>query len=118
MREVVRAVLSGIPRHSPVVELLDPFGRVRKSSPDGDGECWESPVLDVPVGRLGEGVNIPDETGLKELDCLFTVIQLLLVVCFLGGEVLVVAVSAGLGGDDEPVDDRAIGVRREVVAGN
>ena len=28
VREVVRAVLSGIPRHSTVVELLDPFGRV------------------------------------------------------------------------------------------
>ncbi len=28
MREVVRAVFGGIPRHSTVVELLDPLGRV------------------------------------------------------------------------------------------
>src|SRR6266478_5651726 len=46
------------------------------------------------------------------------VIQLLLVVRFLGGEVLVVAVSASLGGDDEPVDDRSVGVGGEVVAGD
>src|SRR6266478_7188455 len=28
VREVVRAILGGIPRHSTIIELLDPFGRV------------------------------------------------------------------------------------------
>ena len=54
---------------------------------------------------LREGVDVSDETGLEELDRLFTVIQLLFVIRFLSGEVLVVAVGAGLGGDDEPVDN-------------
>src|SRR6266478_4569636 len=46
------------------------------------------------------------------------VIQLLLTVRFLGGEVLVEVMSAGLGGDDEPVDDRSVGVGGEVVTGD
>src|SRR6266404_7710342 len=56
--------------------------------------------------------------GLEEFDRLFTVIQLLFVVRFLGDEVLVVAMGAGLGGDDEPVDDRPVSVGGEVVAGD
>src|SRR6266446_721037 len=105
MWEVMRAVLCGVPRHSTIVKLLDPFGRVRKSSSAGDGEHCETAVFDISVRRLGEGVDVPNETGLKKLDRLFTVIQLLFVVRFLGSKVLVVAVGAGLGGDDEPVDD-------------
>ena len=106
MREVVRAVLSGIPRHSSIVELLNPFCWVGEPSTTGDGEHREATVLDVSLGGLGECVNIPDEAGFKKLDRLFTVIQLLFVVCFLGGEVLVVAVGAGFGGDDEAVCNR------------
>src|SRR6266403_2436782 len=116
--EVVRAVLSGIPRHSTVVELLDPFGWVREPSATGDGEGRKATVFDVSFGGLREGVNVPDEAGFKKLYCLFTVIQLLFVVRFLGGEVLVVAMTAGLGGDDESVDDRSVGVGGEVVAGD
>ncbi len=37
---------------------------------------------------------------------------------FLGGEVLVVAMGAGLRGDNEPVDDRSVGVGGEVVTGD
>ncbi len=118
MWEVVRAVLSGIPCHSTVVEFLDPLGWVRKPSSTGDGEGCKATVFNVSFGGLGEGVNVPDEVGFKKLNCLFTVIQLLFVVRFLGGEVLVVPMGAGLGGDDEPVDDRAVGVGREVVAGD
>src|SRR6266403_1323954 len=118
MREVVRAVFGGIPRHSTVIELLDPFGRVREASPDGDSKRRETAILDIAGRGLGEGVDISDKAGLEEFDRLFMVIQLLFVVCFLGGEVLVVAMSAGLGGDDEPVDDRSVGVGGEVVAGD
>jgi len=67
---------------------------------------------------LGEGVNIPDETGFEEFDRLFMVIQLLFVVHFLGSEVLAISVGTGLGGDNEPVDDRSVGVGGEVVAGD
>ncbi len=105
VREVVRAVLCGIPHHSTVVKLLDPFCWVGKASPTGDSECRKAAVFDIPVRGLGEGVNVPDETGFKKLDHLFTVIQLLFVVHFLGGEVLVVTVGAGLRGDNESVDD-------------
>ncbi len=75
-------------------------------------------VLDVSFGGLGEGVNVPDETGFKKLDRLFMVIQLLFVFRFLGGEILLVAMSAGFGSDNEPVDDRAISVCGEVMAGD
>src|SRR6266404_3919374 len=75
-------------------------------------------ILDVSFGGLGEGVDIPNETGFKKLDRLFTVIQLLFVVRFLGGEVLAVVMGASLGGDNEPIDDRAIGVCGEVMAGD
>ena len=75
MREVVRAVLSGIPRHSTIIELLDPFGRVGEPSSAGDGERSEPAIFDVPFGRLGERVDVPDEAGFKKLDRLFTVIQ-------------------------------------------
>src|SRR6266446_6021046 len=75
-------------------------------------------IFDIAGRGLGEGVDVSDEMGLEELDRFFTVIQLLFVVRFLGGEVLVVAVSVGLGGDDEPVDDRSVGVGGEVVAGD
>src|SRR6266478_4185472 len=118
VREVVRAVFSGIPRHSTVAELLDPLGRVGEPSPDGDSKRWETAVFDIPGRGLGEGVNVPDEAGLKKLDCLFTVIQLLFMVRFLGSEVLAVAMGASFGGDDEPVDDRAVGVCGEIVAGD
>ena len=118
MREVVRAVLGGIPRHSTVVKLFDPLCWVGEPSSTGDGERREASIFDVSLGGLGEGVNVPNKTGFKKLDCLFTVIQLLLVVCFLGGEVLVVAMRAGFRGDDEPVDDRAISVGGEVVTGD
>src|SRR6266436_1204813 len=83
-----------------------------------DSKRWETAIFDIAGWGLGEGVDIPDETGLEEFDRLFTVIQLLFVVCFLGSEVLVVAMSAGLGGDDEPVDDRSVGVGGEVMAGD
>jgi len=116
--EVVRAVLSGIPRHSTIVELLDPLGWVQKPSSAGDGEGCEATVFNVSFGGLGKGVNVPNETGFKKLDRFFTVIQLLFVFCLLGGDLLVVAMGAGLGGDDEPVDDRMISVCGEVVAGD
>ncbi len=118
VQEVVRAVLGGIPRHSTVVKLLDPLGWVGEPSPDRDGKRWETAIFDIPGRRLGEGVDVADEAGFKELDRLFMVIQLLFVVHFFGGEVLVIPMSAGLGGDDEPVDDRAVGVGGEVVAGD
>ena len=114
----MRAIFSGIPRHSTVVELLDPFGRVREASPDGDSKRRETAIFDIAGRGLGEGVDVSDKAGFKKLDRLFTVIQLLFVVCFLGGEVLVIAMGASLGGDDEPIDDRAIGIGREVVAGD
>src|SRR6266404_6046405 len=38
VREVVRAVLGGIPRHSTVIEFLDPLGWVREPSPDRDSK--------------------------------------------------------------------------------
>src|SRR6266436_6213282 len=110
VREVVRAVLGGIPRHSTVIELLDPFGRVRESSPDRDSKCWEMAIFDIAGRGLREGVDISDKAGLEELDRLFMVIQLLFVVRFFADEVLVVAVGAGLGGDDESVDDGSVGV--------
>src|SRR6266478_10166281 len=78
----------------------------------------EGAVLNVSVGWLGEGVNVSDEAGFQELDRLFTVIQLLFVVCFLGSHVLLEAVGASFGGDDQPVDDGSIGVGREVVTGD
>ncbi len=114
----MRAVLGGIPRHSTVVEFLDPLGWVQKPSSAGDGEGCETTVFNVSLGGLGKGVNVPDETGFKKLDRFFTVIQLLFMFCLLGGDLLVVAVGAGLGGDDEPIDDRAISVCGEVVAGD
>src|SRR6266478_5653648 len=100
MQEVVRAVFSGIPRHSTVVELLDPLSWVGEPSPDRDSKRWEMAVFDISGRRLGEGVNIPDETGFEELDRLLVVIQLLFVVRFLGGKILVVTVGASLGGDE------------------
>src|SRR6266446_1909275 len=118
VREVVRAVLGGIPRHSTVIELLDPLGWVREPSPDRDSKRRETAIFDIAGRGLGEGVDVPDEAGFEELDRLFMVIQLLFVVRFLGGEVLVVAMGASLGGDDEPVDDRPVGVGGEVVAGD
>jgi len=46
------------------------------------------------------------------------VIQLLFVVCFLGGQVLLEAVSTGFGGDDQSIDDGSVGLCREVVTGD
>src|SRR6266403_3084531 len=114
----MRAILGRVPRHPTIVELLDPLGWVRESSSAGDSEGGETAVLNIAVRWLGEGVDVPDEAGLKELDCLFMVIQLLLMVRFLGGQVLLAAVGAGLGGDDQAVDDGPIGVGGEVVAGD
>ncbi len=75
-------------------------------------------IVNVPLGWLGEGVNVPDEVGLQELDRFFMVIQLLFVLRFLGSQVLVEAVSAGFRSDDQSVDDGTIGVGGEVVAGD
>ncbi len=75
-------------------------------------------IFDISVRRLGEGVDIPDKTGFKKLNRFFTVIQLLFVVRFLGGQVLVVVVGAGLGGDDQSIDDGAVGICREVMTGD
>ncbi len=52
-------------------------------------------ILNVPFGWLGEGIDVPDEAGLQKLDRLFMVIQLLFVVHFLGGQVLLEAMSVG-----------------------
>ncbi len=95
MWEVVRAILGGIPRHSTVVELLDPFGRVGQPTTARDGEGVKVAVLDVSLGWLGEGVYVSNEAGFKELDRLLTVIQLLFVVCFLCREVLLEVVGVG-----------------------
>src|SRR6266436_1490327 len=114
----MRAILGSVPCHPTVIELLDPLGWVRESSPARDSESGETTVLDIPIGWLEEGVDIPDEAGFEELDHLFMVIQLLFVVHFLGGQVLVKAVSAGFQGDDQSVDDGAVGVCGEIVAGD
>src|SRR6266403_286039 len=118
VREVVRAVLGGIPRHSTVIKLLDPLGWVRETSPDGDSKRRETAIFDIAGRGLGEGVDVPDEAGFEEFDRLFMVIQLLFAACFLGGEVLVIAMGTGLRGDNESVDDRSVGVGGEVVAGD
>ena len=112
----MRAVFCRVPCHSTIVELPDPFGRVGEPSTTGDSEGGEAAVLNVPVGWLGEGVNVSDEMGFEKFDRLFTVIQLLFVVRFLGSHVLLEAVGAGLGGDDQPVDNGSVGVGGEVVA--
>src|SRR6266403_162383 len=114
----MRAILGRVPRHPPIIELLDPLGWVRESSSAGDSEGGEMAVLDIAVGWLGEGVDVPDEAGLKKLNCLFMVIQLLLVVHFLGGQVLLEAVGAGFRGDNQSIDDGPIGVGGEVMAGD
>ncbi len=75
-------------------------------------------VLHIPVGWLGEGVNVPNEVGFKKLNRLFTVIQLLFVVCFLGGQVLLEVMGVGLRGDDQSVDDGSVGVSGKIVAGD
>jgi len=67
---------------------------------------------------LGEGVDVSNEAGFQELDRLFMVIQLLFVVRFLGCQVLLEAMGAGFGGDNQSVNDGSVGVGREVVAGN
>src|SRR6266478_8411522 len=95
VREVVRAVLSGIPRHSSIVEFLDPLCWVGEPSTTGDGERRKPAIFNISLRGLGECINVPDETGFKKLDRLFTVIQLLFVVRFLSGEVV-----AGDGGAD------------------
>jgi len=118
VREVIRAVLCGVPRHPTIIELPDPFGWVGQSSATGDSEGGEAAIFDVSVGWLGEGVDIPDEAGFEKLDRFFVVIQLLFVVRFLGGHVLLEAVSAGFRGDDQSIDDGSIGVGREVVTGD
>ncbi len=118
MQEVVRAVLGGVPRHPTIVELLNPLGWVRESSAARDSEGGKATVFDIALGWLGEGVDVADESRLEELDHLFTVIQLLLVVRFLGGEVLLEAVGAGLGGDDEPIDDGPVSVGGKIVTGD
>ncbi len=105
VREVVRAVLGGIPCHSTVIKLFDPFGWIREPSSDRDSKRRETAIFDIAGRGLGEGVDVADEAGLEEFDRLFMVIQLLFVVRFLGGEVLVVSMGAGLGSDDEPIDN-------------
>ena len=84
----MRAVFCGVPRHPTIIKLLDPLGWVGEPSSAGDSEGGEPTVFDVPVGRLGEGVNVADESGFQEFNHLFTVIQLLFVVRFLAGQVL------------------------------
>ena len=118
MREVVRAVLGGIPPHSTVVKLLDPLSRAREPSSDRDSKRRETAVFDISGRRLGEGVNVADETGFKKLNRLFMVIQLFLVLRFFGSKVLVISVGAGFGGDNQSVNDGSVGVGREVVAGD
>ncbi len=73
-------------------------------------------VLNVPVRRLGEGFDIPDEVGLHELDGFVTVIQLLFELHFLGSQVLGEVVGPCFGSDDQPVDDGSVGVGQEVMA--
>src|SRR6266446_6868263 len=114
----MRAILGGVPRHSTIIELLDPLGWVCEPSSAGDGDGGEVAILDVSFGWLGEGVNIANEMGFKKLNRFFMVIQLLFVVCFLGGQVLLEVVGAGFGGDDQSVDDGPVGVGREIVAGD
>ena len=101
----MRAVLGGVPCHPTIIELLDPLGWVGEPSSAGDSEGGESTIFDIAVGRLGEGVDVANKSGFQEFDRLFMVIQLLFVVRFLGGEVLVVPVGASFGGDDQPIDD-------------
>src|SRR6266436_6571146 len=67
VREVVRAVLGGIPRHPTVIKLLNPLGWVREPSSDRDGERREATIFDIAIRGLGEGIDIPDEAGLEEL---------------------------------------------------
>ncbi len=73
-------------------------------------------IFDIPVRRLGESFDIPDEVGLHELNGFVAVIQLLLKLCFLGSQVLVEAVGPHFQGDDEPIDNGSVGVGWEVVA--
>jgi len=78
----------------------------------------ELAIFGVTGGRLGEGVNVANETGLQELDGFFEVIHLLLVLFFLSQALLLEVMSAGFGGDDQSVDDGLIGSCIKGVGGN
>ncbi len=99
-----------------VVEFLNPLGWVREPVAAGDGEGREATVLNIPIWRLGEGFDIPDKMGLHKLDGFVMVIQLLLVVRFLGSKVLGEAMALHLQSDNQSVDDGLVGVGWEVMA--
>ncbi len=86
--EVMRTVFLQITSHMAIVKLLDPFCWVGEPIAAGDGEVQKLPVFSIAIWGLGEGVNVPDETGLQELDTLFEVIHAFLVLFFLGGKLV------------------------------
>ena len=101
-----------------IVKLFDPLGQIGESTATGDGEVRELAILNVAVGRLGEGVNITDKVGFQELNALFKVIHLLLVLFFFTQELLFEAVTMCFGGDDKSIDDGPVGGCVEGVSGN
>jgi len=118
MREVMRAVLRRVSSNATIIEFLDPFGGVREPVAAEDGKCGEATIFNVAIRGLGEGVDIPDGTGFQEFNSFTEVIQLLLVTFFLGGQLLLEAVSVCLQGNNKPVDDGPVGVSVEGMSGD
>jgi hypothetical protein len=86
MREVFWSVKVSEALDVPVVETLDPFGRLVEAGPNGDFEVWELGVFNMPFRGLVIGFLILGNLSTQDTDFFFEVIFKSLVVSFMASD--------------------------------
>src|SRR6266403_2724017 len=105
--EVACSVVLAVPCNAPIIELLNPLSGDVGPFPEGDGECGEPIVSDIPVRNLDEGLLIIEEAGLGELETFFELVDRCLVFRSLGPCLAEILLMAAVRSLDECIDNGA-----------
>jgi len=105
--EIPCPIVLAVPHDASIVKLFDPFGRDIGSLPEGDSECGEPIVSDIPVWSLDEGLLVIEETGLGILEVFFELVDLRLVFRGFGPSLAEILLMAAVRSFNEGIDNGA-----------
>ncbi len=88
--EVPCTVVLAVPCDASIIELFDPLGRDVRPFAEGDGECGEPNVSDIPVWSLDKGLLVIEEMGLGVLEVFLQLVDRSLVFFILGPDLALI----------------------------
>ena len=103
--EIPGAIVLTIPHNMSIIELFDPFGGDIGPFSEGDGECGEPIVSDIPVWSFDKGLLVIKEMGLGELEVFFKLVDCSLVFFVLGLDLALILLMTAVRSFDKGIDN-------------